>query len=149
MLLDTIAVTRSGKGKGSVTSSPSGISCGKACSHGYAYGTSVTLKAKATGGSRFAGWSGACKGTRSCTITTSGDATVNAKFVLRQCVVPNLEGKTLKAAKRALRRAYCSVGKVTTIASSKVRKGRVVSQRSKRGKRLKPHAKVGLVLSKG
>jgi hypothetical protein len=148
-LLDTITVTRSGKGRGTVTSSPSGITCGKACSNGYAYGTSVRLTAKAAGGSTFAGWSGACKGTRSCTITTSDDATVDAKFVLRQCNVPNVKGKTLKAAVHALRRAYCSVGRVTRVASATVKKGRVVSQKPKRGKRLKPHAKVGLLVSKG
>jgi len=145
--LNTIAVSRSGKGKGKVTSSPGGISCGKTCSHGYGYGMSVTLKAKPARGSRFLRWSGACKGTGRCTITTTDNVTVNARFVLRPCVVPNVVGKTLKAAKRALTRASCSVGKITTATSSTVTKGRVVSQKPKRGRRLKPHAKVALVVS--
>ena len=148
-LLNTITVSRAGKGRGRVTSSPGGVSCGKTCSHGYGYGTSVTLKAKPTKGSRFVRWSGACKGSGRCRITTTDNVTVKARFVLRPCVVPNVVGKSLKLAKRALTRAYCSVGKITTVASSKVKKGRVVSQKPKRGKRLKQHAKIRLVVSTG
>jgi hypothetical protein len=147
--VDTIAVSRSGKGKGTVTSSPGGISCGKTCSHGYPYGTPVTLKAKPARGSTFAGWSGACKGSGRCKITTTDNTSVTAKFARRQCVVPKVVGKTLKAAKRALTRSYCAVGKVTTVASSKVKKGRVVSQKPKHGKRLKAHTKIRLVVSRG
>lgn len=146
--LNRVAVTKSGKGKGDVTSSPGGIACGKTCSHGFAYGTSVTLRAEAAKGSRFTGWSGACKGVQSCRITTDGDVAVKARFVLRPCVVPNLVGKTLQAAKRAIRKAFCSVGKVTAVASS-ARKGRVVSQRPRHGKRVRPHTKIRLVVSKG
>jgi hypothetical protein len=148
-LLNGITVFTLGKGKGTVTSAPSGISCGKTCSHGYAYGTAVTLKAKAAKDSRFVRWSGACKGTGRCRITATDDATVTATFVHRQCVVPNVVGKTLKAAKRALKRAYCSAGKVKLVASAKVKKGHVISQQPKRGKRLKQHAKIRLVLSTG
>src|SRR5262249_56149000 len=44
-----------------------------------------------------------------------------------QCVVPKVKGKTLTAAKRAIRKAGCSVGKVTKAFSGKVKKGRVIS----------------------
>jgi hypothetical protein len=98
--LNAITATTSGKGKGKVTSSPGGISCGETCSYGYAYGTSVTLKAKAAKGSRFVRWSGACKGAGRCTVKTNASATVNAMFDLPQCVVPNVAGTTLKTAKR-------------------------------------------------
>lgn len=144
--LNTVTVSKSGKGK--VTSSPGGIACGKTCKHSYAYGTLVTLKAKAAKGSRFAGWSGACKGKQSCKITVSGDAAVKAKFALRPCVVPNVVGKTLKAAKLAIRKAFCSVGKVTTVTSS-AEKGRVVSQSPRHGKRVKQHTKISLRVSRG
>lgn len=147
--VNTLAVSRSGRGTGTVTSRPPGIACGKVCTHGYAFGTSVTLKARAAKGSKFAGWSGACKGTRRCTVTTDRDATVNAKFVPRPCVVPNVVGKTLKAAKTRLQKASCSVGRVRRAASSKVKKGHVISQRPKAHTRLRPHARVGLVVSKG
>jgi len=146
--LNTVAVTRSGKGKGKVTSAPGGIACGKTCTHGYAYGTAVTLKAKASKGSKFSRWSGACKGSGKCTITTTDNVTVNAKFVHKPCVVPNVVGKSLKKAKLAIKKAFCSVGKVELVASTRA-KGSVISQKPKRGKRLKQHAKVNLVVSKG
>ncbi len=141
-------VTVSKAGRGTVTSSPSGIACGKTCSHGYAYGTPVTLKAKAAKGSRFSGWSGACKGGKRCKVTANDDVAVQAKFVLRPCLVPNLVGKTLNAAKAAIRKAFCSVGKVTMVASSRA-KGEVISQKPPHGRRLKQHAKISLVVSKG
>lgn len=81
--LNTVVVTKPGKGKGKVTSSPNGIACGKTCSHSYADGTPVRLKAKAAKGSKFAGWSGACKGRHSCKVTPDGNVSVRAKFVLR------------------------------------------------------------------
>src|SRR5262249_54172297 len=49
----TLTVVRSGNG---AVSSPSGINCGTACSTSYAKGTKVTLSAKASSDSRFAGW---------------------------------------------------------------------------------------------
>jgi hypothetical protein len=148
IFLNKLTVSKSGKGK--VTSSPAGIACGKTCSHGYAYGTSVTLKARAATGSKFAGWSGdSCSGTRSCKVTTNANLTIEATFVLRPCVVPNVVGKTLPAAKTAIKKASCSVGKVTTAASSTVSKGRVISQRPPRGTQLRQHAKVSLVVSRG
>lgn len=146
--LETVSISRSGKGKGKVTSSPGGISCGKTCSHGYAYGTAVTLKARPAKGSRFERWFGACKGTRRCTIRPTGNVKVSARFVLRRCVVPNVVGKTLKAARLALRRADCSLGAVTTVASATVKAGHVVSQKPRRGK-LKLRAKISLVVSTG
>jgi hypothetical protein len=146
LFLNTITVAKAGKGM--VTSSPSGIACGKACSHGYPYGTSVTLKAKPAKGARFAGWSGSCKGSKSCKVTTNDNVAVRAKFVLRPCLVPNLVGKTLKAAKTAIKKAFCSVGRVTMVASSRA-KGEVISQKPRHGKRLKQHAKIALVVSKG
>lgn len=144
---NTVAVSKAGKGKGKVTSSPGGISCGKACRHAYGYGTSVTLKAKAAKGSKFAGWSGACKGAHSCKLTAKADAAVKAKFVLRPCVVPNLVGKTLAASKLAIRKAFCSVGKVAMVASS-AKSGRVVAQKPRHGKRVEQHTKIRLVVSK-
>lgn len=146
--LNTITVSRSGKGKGKVTSAPGGISCGTACTHGYAYGTSVTLKARPAKGSKFSRWSGACTGGGTCTITTNDNVAVDARFVLRPCVVPKVVGKSLKAAKRAIKRAFCSVGRITR-KTSNVAKGHVVSQRPKHGRRLKQHGKVSLVVSKG
>ncbi len=76
----TLTVTRSGTGSGTVSSSPSGISCGSACSANFASGTSLTLTASPASGSMFARWSGACSGTGSCTVTMSANQSVAASF---------------------------------------------------------------------
>jgi hypothetical protein len=67
----------------------------------------------------------------------------------QHCVVPKLRGKTLKAAKRALKTRSCLLGKVKHAFSNKTRTGRVISEKPKPGKRLKLGAKVALVVSKG
>ena len=144
--LNAISVTKAGKG--TVTSKPRGIACGKTCTHGYVYATPVTLRAKAAKGWKLSGWSGACKGRRGCKVTANDNVAVTAKFVLRPCVVPNVVGKRLTAAKAAIRKAFCSVGKIKLVASSKA-KGRVVSQKPRHGRHLKQHAKVALAVSRG
>jgi uncharacterized delta-60 repeat protein len=144
----TLALTKAGRGVGTVTSSPAGISCGSACAHVFRHGTAVTLTAAASTRSTFAGWSGACSGTGSCTLTMSASRSVTATFK-PLCVVPKLKGKTLRAAKKAIRRAHCSVGKVTREFSAKVKNGRVISQKPKPGKKLAAGSKVRLKVSKG
>jgi len=74
----TLTVSKSGTGSGTVTGS--GIDCGTDCSQSYSSGTSVTLTASAASGSTFAGWSGACSGTGSCTVTMSSNKGVTATF---------------------------------------------------------------------
>jgi hypothetical protein len=75
-----LTVVRSGTGSGSVSSTPSGISCGTDCSEPYSSGTTVTLTAAAAAGSSFSGWSGACTGKGTCTVSLTADATVAASF---------------------------------------------------------------------
>jgi hypothetical protein len=77
----TIQVTKNGTGSGTVTSSPSGISCGTTCSRSFSGGTTVTLAAVPASGSIFAGWSGGgCSGTGSCTVQINNNMTVTAAF---------------------------------------------------------------------
>jgi Pro-kumamolisin, activation domain/PASTA domain/IPT/TIG domain/Divergent InlB B-repeat domain len=145
-----VTVHRSGTGSGKVTSAPAGISCGKTCSHSFAFGTKVTLKAKASRGSTFAGWAGGCKGkTARCRIKTDEVLSVTAKFTLQGCVVPNVRGKTLSAAKRALKAHSCAAGKVERAFSSTVPAGLVISQKPRAGTHLAHGGKVGLTVSKG
>ena len=75
-----LSVSRTGTGTGTVFSSPGGISCGSACSASYASGTSVTLTASPSSGSTFGGWSGACTGTGTCTVSMSAARSVAATF---------------------------------------------------------------------
>lgn len=82
-LTRTLEVARGGDGRGTVTSSPSGIDCGPSCSASFPDGTQVTLTATAEAGSVFAGWQGdACSGPGSCTLPLAKDASVSALFQL-------------------------------------------------------------------
>lgn len=64
-----------------------------------------------------------------------------------RCVVPRLAGKSLKAAKAALIKAHCRVGKVKT-KRARGKTGKVVTQGTKPGKRLANGTKVALVVGR-
>jgi PASTA domain len=68
---------------------------------------------------------------------------------LRPCSVPPVRGKKLSAARSAITRAACRVGKVRRVRSMKVKRGRVISQSPKAGKSLPNLGKVNLVVSRG
>jgi hypothetical protein len=78
----SLTVSRAGSGSGTVTSSPAGIDCGASCSASYDAGTVVTLTATPAQDSGFAGWSGACSGTGTCSVTMSAARSVTATFNL-------------------------------------------------------------------
>ena len=75
-----LSVVTKGTGGGTVTSSPAGINCGSTCMAGFSTGTAIKLTATANSGSVFAGWSGACSGTSTCSIDFTADASVTATF---------------------------------------------------------------------
>jgi hypothetical protein len=68
-------------GKGSVTSTPSGIDCGASCTAGFDTGATVTLAASPDAGWTFGGWRGACSGRSSCTLTMDAAKSVTADFL--------------------------------------------------------------------
>ncbi|MGD0885063.1 MAG: fibronectin type III domain-containing protein [Thermodesulfovibrionales bacterium] len=78
----TVTTSKLGSGSGTVTSSPSGITCGTTCSGSYNEGTVVTLTATpATKKSTFSGWSGGgCSGTGTCSFSLNANTTVTATF---------------------------------------------------------------------
>ena len=77
-----IAVTVSGSGQGTVTSSDGLLSCAPTCSDPVVSGTSVTLTATPSSSSTFSGWSGACQGSKqTCTVVVTANAAVGAVFV--------------------------------------------------------------------
>jgi uncharacterized protein (DUF2141 family) len=76
----TLTVSKGGQGAGTVTSSPAGIDCGSACSASFSSGAVVTLTASPGTGSIFTGWSGACTGTATCTVTMTAAQSVMASF---------------------------------------------------------------------
>jgi phospholipase C len=80
--VDVLSVSLVGIGMGSVSSNPSGISCGAICSASFAAGTRVTLTESTPANSYFAGWSGGgCAGiSPTCTVTLSSSQKVTATF---------------------------------------------------------------------
>ena len=161
----TIIVELTGRGSGTVTSSPPGIgspgeidcsSADSACSAQFLGGEQVTLTASPDSGSSFAGWSGGgCSGVDTCTLTPSGDVVVTAEFSsdsppapATKCIVPRVTGKALAAARTALTKAHCGVGKITKAKSSKKNKGKVIAQSPKPGAHLKKGSKVALKVGK-
>src|SRR5262245_43767315 len=79
----TANLTVAKSGNGTVTSSPAGIDCGADCAESYASSALVTLTATAAAGSTFTGWSGACTGTATCTVTMNAAKSVTATFALQ------------------------------------------------------------------
>ncbi|MGN6109679.1 MAG: Ig-like domain-containing protein, partial [Kofleriaceae bacterium] len=82
----TLTVSKSGApALGSISSTPSSLSCGLACTSASAEfldGTQVVLTATPAPGSTFTGWGGACSGTATtCTVTMNGAQGVTAAFV--------------------------------------------------------------------
>jgi hypothetical protein len=73
-------VTKSGAGTGTVTSVPAGINCGTTCSATYGSGTTVVLTATPDVRMAFVGWTGACTGTGTCTVSMDAARTVDARF---------------------------------------------------------------------
>ncbi|MFL5899635.1 MAG: InlB B-repeat-containing protein [Solirubrobacterales bacterium] len=82
-----LVLEKLGTGTGTVTSAPSGISCGTACSLAeaeYLEGTKVVLTASASVGSIFEGWTGcdAKPSATKCEVTIFGETIVEAEFTL-------------------------------------------------------------------
>ena len=76
----TLTTSITGAGSGKVTSALAGINCAPDCSEVYPFGTVVVLTATPDANSTFAGWSGACTGTSTCTATMNADRVATATF---------------------------------------------------------------------
>lgn len=74
------AVTVGKTGAGSGTVSGGTIACGQTCQNVFSIGSTVTLTAVPASGSTFVGWTGACTGAGTCTLTMNGDKVVTAEF---------------------------------------------------------------------
>jgi uncharacterized delta-60 repeat protein len=81
--------------------------------------------------------------------STSDIAIARYIGALPDCKVPNVRGKKLATGRASITRANCKVGKVTRKRSTRVKKGRVISQRPRARATLPNGGKVNLVLSKG
>jgi phospholipase C len=78
-----LTVSLAGAGSGTVTSTPVGINCSAtstACSISFPPGTAVTLTETPVATNTFAGWSGACTGTTTCSVSVNAASNVTATF---------------------------------------------------------------------
>ncbi len=81
VLADSLTVTKTGSGSGTVTGAAGAISCGSKCSVFLNAGSLQTLTAAPASGKFFTGWGGACSGkSLTCTATVNGQTTVTATF---------------------------------------------------------------------
>ena len=94
----TLGVAKNGSGKGTVSSSPSGIDCGNDCAAGYLSFTKVTLTATPDNGSSFEGWGGACGGAagNTCELTMLDDENATATFGKARLKVTRIKPKMPK-----------------------------------------------------
>jgi len=144
-----LAVSTGGNGAGTVDSVPLGIRCGEStCSSQFANQSVVTLTAHPSGVAQVS-WGSACGGHELVCQVTVGQATSDVDVTFSVCEVPRLHGKPLSKAKQSLRRAQCSVGRVTHRSSRTVARGRVISEKPGGGTQEAVGAKVALVVSKG
>ena len=83
-------------------------------------------------------------------VANNGFGTVSEIGVVSSgCVVPELTGSKLAAAKTALKQADCAVGKITKVKASGVPTGRVISSSPRAGSKHKARTRVALVVSLG
>jgi hypothetical protein len=82
-------VSKSGNGRGLVTSVPSGIDCGSTCGAVFNYGTVVTLTATPLTATIFTGWSGAIVTMTNPLVLTMDEARqVTATFISYRLFLP-------------------------------------------------------------
>lgn len=77
----TVRLTAHVTGKGRVVGR--GIACPPACSTAVEAGGPLTLDVRPARGWRFAGWTGACRGTKLCRLVPQAAVSVRARFVRR------------------------------------------------------------------
>ena len=82
---------------------------------------------------------------------TTGTTPTTPSTPAAKCVVPKLKGKTLKQVKKALKKAHCRLGKVRRAKArphKKAKKGTVLKQGKKPGKRLPAGTRIAVTLVK-
>jgi Divergent InlB B-repeat domain len=130
LIRDEVRVSLAGDGSGTVASDPAGIACGGDCSHTFARGSVVLLRATAADGSRFRGWSGPCAGTGECAWTSQTATAVTARFA-RICAARDLKNVRV-AIRRKPRRVAVSLqlSSRASVRLSLLRGGRARAERT-------------------
>jgi Tol biopolymer transport system component len=76
----SLAVRKKGTGRGTVTSTPTGIDCGTTCGAPFKPSDTVILHVRPELGSVFTGWKGACTGKKTCSLPMNVSRSVTAIF---------------------------------------------------------------------
>jgi len=76
----SLTVSKAGDGFGDVIANSGALSCGSTCQASYNAGQTISLSATPRAGAIFNGWSGACSGNGSCTLTLNSNLDVTANF---------------------------------------------------------------------
>lgn len=134
-------VVSTGAGTGTVTSDPSGITCGRDCSQDFESLTRVTLTAVPDAGNSFNGWSGACSHNRpTCEMNMDEAKTATADFARLAPVCPPRELRSTKLRRNrkkgtaVLRVLAGGEGKIVLRGSKMVRKSSRNVGRNGRGR---------------
>ena len=77
---EVLTVSITGTGAGTVTSTPSGISCPTICSFTFPPNTPVTLSETPGSNDAFSSWAGACTGSANCSVTLDASMSITANF---------------------------------------------------------------------
>ena len=77
---EVLTVSIAGTGAGTVTSTPSGISCPTICSFTFPPNTPVTLSETPGSNDAFSSWAGACTGSANCSVTLDASMSITANF---------------------------------------------------------------------
>jgi phospholipase C len=113
---DGLTVSLAGAGTGTVTSSPSGISCtngsNTGCSAAFVQGTQVMLSETPGTSFYFGGWSG-CTGTSSCIVTVSASENITASFTAGDTLAVTTSGAGTGAISSSPSGISCSSGSTT------------------------------------
>lgn len=149
----TLTASVAGPGKGSIRSAIGGIACPGDCTMTLGRGETVVLTATPAAASSFAGWSGACSGRSTCSVTGSGAAKVAVAATFVQvaaggvrCVVPRLAGRTVRAARLALKLSNCTLGAIAYRKTSAAKIGKVLGSTPVAGTKMARRAPVAVVV---
>jgi uncharacterized delta-60 repeat protein len=81
--------------------------------------------------------------------TKAGNFALARYLGVASCRVPNVIGKTLRAAKATIARASCRLGRVRHRASTRAARGHITAQRPAAGRTLPSRGRVDVVVSRG
>jgi uncharacterized repeat protein (TIGR03803 family) len=112
-VLPSVSVTIAGTGTGTVSGTPAGISCPGVCRYASQAGDAVTLTATVGSKSKFTGWSGACSGTSTCSVTLSGTSTSTVTATFTSTLLPTTTTLTSSTSSSYYAQSVTFTAKVT------------------------------------